>query len=77
MQKKMADKLSIKMQLSRQAVNKLRIFGFTNVNEENIATDEVYSFYFLKMLKEMLGENSERDLAINQLLQTMNFQDKT
>lgn len=76
MQKKMTDKLSIKVQLIKQAVNKLRIFGFTNVNEENIATDEVYSFYFLKMLKEMFGENPERDLAINQLLQTMNFQDK-
>jgi hypothetical protein len=59
--------------LIKQIVNRLRNFGFVNVNEDNIATDEVYSQYFLKILNEKLGENAEADLVINKLLTAMNL----
>lgn len=68
----MTEKLSIQLKLIQNAVNKLRNFGFANVNEENITTDEVYSFYFLKMLNEMSGENKETDSVINQLSELIN-----
>ncbi len=67
----------IKDKLINQAVTRLRNFGFVHVNEDNIVTDEVYSLYFLKILKEMLGENAETDSVINQLLNTINIQNKT
>ena len=69
----MEDKLSIKDRLIKQVVKRLRKFGFIHVNEENIATDEVYRIYLLKILNEMLGENSEDDLVINQMLTTINI----
>lgn len=72
MKQKMTNMLSLKTELIKKAVSKLRKFGFTNVNEENITTDEVYSFYFFKMLKEWMGENQQKDTLIKQLLETMN-----
>lgn len=68
----MAERSSIGFELIKQAVNRLKRFGFRNVNENNITTDEVYSFYFFKMLNEMLGESREKDEAIQQLLEMVN-----
>lgn len=68
----MTERSSIGFELIKQAVNRLKRFGFKNVNEGNITTDEVYSFYFFKMLKEMLGESQEKDEAIQQLLEMVN-----
>ncbi len=68
----MAERSSIGFELIKQAVNRLKRLGFRNVNENNITTDEVYSFYFFKMLKEMLGESQEKDEAIQQLLEMVN-----
>ena len=73
----MTDNQSIKSKLIKQAASRLRKFGFIHVNENNITTDEVYSQYFMKILNEMLGENTEKDLVINQLLKTMNPQNKS
>ncbi|MCX6295606.1 MAG: hypothetical protein NTX97_05995 [Bacteroidetes bacterium] len=67
----MEAKLSAKEHLIKQIVNRLRKFGFVHVNEENIRTDEVYSLYFSKILVEMLGENTESDQMINELLKSI------
>ncbi len=64
----MIKRLSVKDKLIKQVVTKLRKFGFVHVNENNIIIDEVYRLYFLKILKEGLGENAETDKVINQLL---------
>jgi hypothetical protein len=72
----MTDILVIKAKLVKQAVNRLRKLGFVHVNKTNIETDEVYSLYFLKILKEKLGENEEVDIVINQLLITMNLKNQ-
>jgi hypothetical protein len=70
----MAEQISLQTQLIRQAVSRLRKFGFTNVNEENIGLDEVYRFYFFKILTGMLGESAEKDTTIKQLVETMGSQ---
>lgn len=62
--------------LIKQGVSKLKKFGFVNVNKTNIVTDEVYTFYFSKILQEMLGIHSEADIAINILLESMNYNNK-
>jgi hypothetical protein len=59
---------SIKNKLIKQAVKKLRRFGFVNVAEENIATDDVYKLYFSKILLLRLGQNKETDKAVHELL---------
>ena len=64
----MIKRLSVKDKLIKQVVTKLRKFGFVHVNENNIIIDEVYRLYFLKILKEGLGESAETDKVINQLL---------
>ncbi len=74
--KNMAAKLSAKECLIAQIVNRLRKFGFVHVNEENISTDEVYSLYFSKILIEMLGENSESDQIINEILESIKLNSK-
>lgn len=72
----MTDKLSIKDNLIKQAVIRLRNFGFIHVTEENITTDEVYSLYFFKILNDMLGEHAETDIVIRQLLNLMDLYTK-
>lgn len=73
----MPNNTSIKDELVNQIVNRLRKFGFVNVSKKNILTDEVYSQFFFKILNEKLGENSERDIAINQLLSIINNERQT
>lgn len=67
---------NFKETLIKQGVSKLKKFGFVNVNKTNIVTDEVYTFYFSKILQEMLGVHSESDIAINKLLESMNYNNK-
>lgn len=62
--------------LIKQGVTKLKKFGFVNVNKTNIVTDEVYTFYFSKILHEMLGVHLEADVVINQLLESINYNNK-
>jgi hypothetical protein len=65
--------VSIKDKLIKQLVNRLRKFGFIQVDKNNIITDEVYRLYFLKILKERLGENVETDKVIKQLVKIVNL----
>lgn len=67
---------NFKETLIKQGVSKLKKFGFVNVNKTNIVTDEVYTFYFSKILQEMLGVHSEADIEINKLLESMNYNNK-
>lgn len=73
----MITKVSLKDSFIKQIVSRLRKFGFVNVNKENIAIDEVYRFYFLKILNEKKGENKDLDIVINQLLTSMNLKNET
>lgn len=66
----------MKDKVIKQIVSRLRKFGFINVNENNISTDEVYSVYYSKILNEQLGRDSEMDLVINQLLTAMNLEEE-
>ena len=59
--------------LIKSGVTKLKKFGFVNVNKTNITRDEVYSFYFSKILCNMLGSDSETDVAIAKLQESMNI----
>lgn len=58
--------------LIKSGVAKLKKFGFVNVNKTNITKDEVYSFYFSKILCNMLGSDSVADDAITKLQESMN-----
>jgi hypothetical protein len=58
----------IQNKLIKQAVKKLKRFGFTNVTEENITIDDVYKLYFRKILLLNLGENKETDKVIHEML---------
>ena len=49
----------------KNGVKKLRLFGFTNVTEENIMTDEVYRLYFERMLRS--NHEAGMDEKINKL----------
>lgn len=67
---------NLKETLIKQGVSKLKKFGFVNVNKTNIVTDEVYTFYFSKILLEMLDLHPEAGIAINKLLESMNYNNK-
>lgn len=67
---------NFKETLLKQGVAKLKKYGFVNVTKTNIITDEVYTFYFSKILHEMLGIHLGADIAINQLLESMNYNNK-
>jgi len=57
-----------KEQIINRAVNKLKRFGFTNVNPDNIIKDDVYRHYLEKMLKEELNIGTHPDSIIMELL---------
>jgi hypothetical protein len=65
----MTARVSIKAKLIKQAVKKLKRFGFTNVTEENITTDDVYKFYFMRILRPHIGQNKETDQVIHDLFE--------
>lgn len=64
----MKNSISIQSKLLKQAVKKLKLFGFTNVTEENITTDDVYKLYLRKILMLNIGQNKETDKVIHELL---------
>lgn len=51
-----------------EGVRKLKNFGFLNVTEENILSDEVYVFLFIRFLKTQKGKSKELDKQIDMLL---------
>lgn len=68
MKAKIEDKQSVRYNLIKQLLARIQAFGFVNVTEENIITDEVYKLYFEKMLIELKGQNIVTDDVINDLL---------
>lgn len=65
---------SLKEKLIKQAVKKLRLFGFVHVNTENILTDDVYKLYFIKILYSNLKTNKDMDNVINEILKTVDIE---
>lgn len=55
--------------LIRNAVNNIKEFGYSNVDEKNIFTDKIYRKFFISMLEENLGYTNEIDKLINELLE--------
>lgn len=60
---------SIRIQLIKAGVSNLKAFGYSNVTEENILTDEIYKAFFKEMLKDNLCKGFDK--PINQLLQQL------
>jgi hypothetical protein len=54
--------------LVKDGVKKLKNFGFVNVTAENILSDEVYVFFFIRFLDSKKGKNNELDKQIEMLL---------
>jgi hypothetical protein len=55
-------------QLIKNGVKNLKQFGYKQVDENNILTDEVYSEFFVSMLENNLGFDKKVDEAINELI---------
>ena len=62
-------------------VRNLREFGYPSCNAENILTDQVYRMFFVRLLRDNLGQRDKvADAAINELLSdaaTAELQDKS
>ncbi len=54
-------------------VKKLRKYGYTHANKQNILTDEVYRSFFERILKERLEKNQEEREDIGHLLDKINL----
>lgn len=61
----------IKNRLLEAGVKNLIIFGYPDVNKENLLTDIVYSSFFKEMLKDNLGNSTKQvdDVIIKLLLE--------
>lgn len=58
----------IRAKLISAGVKNMREFGYGYVDEKNILTDEVYSKFFISMLKENKGHSESIDAVIEELL---------
>lgn len=56
----------VRERLIKAGIRNLAEFGYTDVTEDNILTDIIYSGFFLSMLKDNLGNGF--DYQINQLI---------
>lgn len=54
--------------LIKHGVKKLKLFGFTNVTEQNILEDEVYRLYFERILSSNLGNDAGVDEKITEMI---------
>lgn len=54
--------------LIRAGVNNLKSFGYPDVNEANILTDQIYKAFFRSILEDNIGNGDGIDDAINGLL---------
>lgn len=59
----------VQQQLIKAGVRNLKEFGYEHVDVENIMTDEVYSEFFLSMLKDNIGLGF--DYEINGLIKSI------
>lgn len=57
-------------------IEKLKNFGFINVNKNNVFDDEVYKYHFKKFISIMLGQNENLDIAIKELFSSIDKKDK-
>ena len=60
-------------ELIKQGVTKIKKFGYINVNEQNILSDDVYRVFFERILKERLKKNIEEKQDIYRLLEKINL----
>jgi hypothetical protein len=58
----------IRARLIEQGVKNLKEFGYPNCTSSNILTDGIYKEFFLSMLKDNKGHNSQIDKVIDQLI---------
>lgn len=57
-------------------IEKLKNFGFINVNKNNVFVDEVYKYHFKKFMSIMLGQNENLDIAIKELFSNIDKKGK-
>ena len=58
----MRDKLIV------EGIKRLKEFGYSDVNEDNIFSDFIYSRFFKSMIKENKGQGYEMDGVIDELI---------
>jgi hypothetical protein len=63
---------TIKQQIISAGIKNLKEFGYENVTSETIIQDKIYSEFFKRMLESNLGEDSDFDKVINELLEEIN-----
>ena len=63
--------------LLEMGIQKLKNFGFVNVNKTNILEDEVYAYHFKKFMSFLLGQNEELDTSIKDLFTSIDKQNET
>lgn len=57
-------------------IEKLRNFGFLHANKKNVFEDEVYKFYFKKIISSISGQSDDLDSAIKELFSSIDKKDK-
>lgn len=57
-------------------IEKLKNFGFVNVNKTNVFVDDVYKYHFKKFMSIMLGQNENLDAVIKELFSSIDKKDK-
>lgn len=57
-------------------IEKLKNFGFVNVNKKNVFDDEVYKYHFKKFMAIMLGQDENLDVAIKELFSSIDKKEK-
>jgi len=58
----------VREHLLKAGVKNLKEFGYPGVTTENILTDELYKEFFKEMLEDNLGNGSQYDEVINDLI---------
>lgn len=67
--------MSIRKEIVKDCVNKLRDFGYVDVNTSNIFTDALYKRFFKSILEQNLCQNEFIDCAIQDLLKDIKESD--
>ncbi|MES2132319.1 MAG: hypothetical protein V4506_08200 [Bacteroidota bacterium] len=66
-----------KDELLELGIKKLKNFGFLNVNRKNVLEDAVYAYHFKKFMSFLLGQSEDLDLAIKELLTSIDKKNET
>jgi len=62
------ERSKIRKNILEAGVKNLKTFGYSNATTENILTDKIYKEFFKEMLNSNIGESSDSDAVINELL---------